>query len=97
MKYPSILAPVHDLLEVADSLAQLARTGPDPAGRIRKNATQIYRIIGESDVHFSDPTELTPQRVKDWVEESANADYSRRVELMRALRWIKRAFAAPRS
>jgi hypothetical protein len=94
---PSIISPVMELLNIADALAQLARSGPDPAGRIRAQATKLYRIIGNTEVHFSDPTAMTPQRVKAWIEESARADYSRRVELLRALRWIKRAFAAPRS
>jgi hypothetical protein len=97
MKTPSILAPVHDLLEVADALAQLARTGPDPTGRIRKQATQLYRIIGNAEVFFSDPTAMTPQRVKHWIEESARDDFGHRVDLLRALKWIKKAFATMRS
>jgi hypothetical protein len=85
------------LLDIADELAQLARSGPDPAGRIRKQATKLYRSLGDGEVHFTDPTELTPERVRDWIEETARADYGRRVELLRALRWIKQAFGGRRS
>jgi hypothetical protein len=91
-----IPVPLETLVAAAnlamDSSKFLVRGKPDPA---METAGQIFESIA---AYIESPCEdLEPHQVRRWLKDTARADFSRRVELLRALKWIQRAFAARRS
>jgi hypothetical protein len=91
-KFTKITLPSNAVFEIVDFLVKIGFEQPGAVGAgARRLASNMFKHIAIAQGICPDSA-ITPEKFAHWLKRQARVDIERRVELLRALKWLRRAF-----